>query len=205
MRQGAIRNAVLDFALSVSVHSADAHGIAGNRFFVGTLTFDDPSVADEPLCRIFPRSIIRSKVATPPITASIGLPPGCLRRFSRSKLTAVGYTATGQQRGPQGLRQPMSASKAKSIATISTKCSYPRGWRFTGACPFNLLPDQPFYWRAAKGWQFAAEVIVPLNRDAGGATGFRAQLLSFLDDLIPKLFDKLLLSDKPDRSLIAWH
>jgi hypothetical protein len=24
-----------------------AHGIAGNRFFVGTLTFDDPSLADE--------------------------------------------------------------------------------------------------------------------------------------------------------------
>jgi hypothetical protein len=27
----------------------------------------------------------------------------------------------------------------------------------------------------------------------------------FLDDLIPSLFDKPLLSDKPDRSLIAWH
>ena len=26
---------------------ADAHGIAGNRFFVGTLTIDDPAVADE--------------------------------------------------------------------------------------------------------------------------------------------------------------
>ena len=47
MRQGAMRNAVLAFALSASAHSADAHGIAGNRFFVGTLTFDDPSVADE--------------------------------------------------------------------------------------------------------------------------------------------------------------
>jgi hypothetical protein len=28
-------------------HSATAHGIAGNRFFPGTLTFDDPAVADE--------------------------------------------------------------------------------------------------------------------------------------------------------------
>jgi hypothetical protein len=28
-------------------HTAAAHGIAGNRYFVGTLTFDDPSVADE--------------------------------------------------------------------------------------------------------------------------------------------------------------
>jgi hypothetical protein len=27
--------------------TADAHGIAGNRYFPGTLTFDDPAVADE--------------------------------------------------------------------------------------------------------------------------------------------------------------
>ena len=40
-----------------------------------------------------------------------------------------------------------------------------------------------------------AEVIVPLNREAGNSTGFRAQLLFFLDDLIPKLFDKPLVSD----------
>ena len=53
--------------------------------------------------------------------------------------------------------------------------------------------------------RLAAEVIVPLNREAGNSTGFRAQLLFFLDDLIPKLFDKPLVSDKPDRSLIAWH
>jgi hypothetical protein len=38
------------FVLMVMVgcaHSADAHGIAGNRFFPGTLSFDDPAVADE--------------------------------------------------------------------------------------------------------------------------------------------------------------
>ena len=33
-------------ALAV-VPSADAHGIAGNRYFPGTLTFDDPAVVDE--------------------------------------------------------------------------------------------------------------------------------------------------------------
>jgi hypothetical protein len=32
-----------------------------------------------------------------------------------------------------------------------------------------------------------------------------AQLLLFLDDMIPSLFGKPLLSDKPERSLIAWH
>jgi hypothetical protein len=47
MPKGAIRNAVMALALLSSAHPADAHGIAGNRFFVGTLTFDDPSVADE--------------------------------------------------------------------------------------------------------------------------------------------------------------
>jgi hypothetical protein len=29
------------------IHCAKPHGIAGNRFFPGTLTFDDPAVADE--------------------------------------------------------------------------------------------------------------------------------------------------------------
>jgi hypothetical protein len=47
MRTVAIGNAPVALALLASAHSADAHGIAGNRFFVGTLTFDDPSVADE--------------------------------------------------------------------------------------------------------------------------------------------------------------
>jgi hypothetical protein len=42
-----VRYAAICLALFISAHSAAAHGIAGNRFFVGTLTFDDPSVADE--------------------------------------------------------------------------------------------------------------------------------------------------------------
>ena len=37
----------------------------------------------------------------------------------------------------------------------------------------------------AVAWQLAAEVIVPLNREAGNSTGFRAQLMFFLDDLYP--------------------
>jgi opacity protein-like surface antigen len=39
--------AVVAAALLASASNADAHGIAGNRYFIGTLTFDDPSVADE--------------------------------------------------------------------------------------------------------------------------------------------------------------
>ena len=37
-------------------HSAAAHGIAGNRFFPGTLTFDDPAVADEAIVPNFSSS-----------------------------------------------------------------------------------------------------------------------------------------------------
>jgi hypothetical protein len=43
-------------------------------------------------------------------------------------------------------------------------------------------------------WQVAAEAIVPLNSEAGRSVGARAQLLLFLDDLIPSLFGKPLLS-----------
>ncbi|MBV8659576.1 MAG: hypothetical protein JO142_17275, partial [Burkholderiales bacterium] len=34
-------------ATLVLMGTAHAHGIAGNRFFPGTLNFDDPAVADE--------------------------------------------------------------------------------------------------------------------------------------------------------------
>jgi len=44
----AARTAMLTALLSVApCTNALAHGIAGNRYFPGTLTFDDPSVADE--------------------------------------------------------------------------------------------------------------------------------------------------------------
>jgi hypothetical protein len=38
---------VLALAATAAAQSADAHGIAGNRLFPGTLGFDDPAVADE--------------------------------------------------------------------------------------------------------------------------------------------------------------
>jgi len=63
----------------------------------------------------------------------------------------------------------------------------------------------PGFAYVAVTWQIAVEVIVPLNRAGGSGTGFRAQLLFFLDDLLPSLFGKPLLSDQPNRSLIAWY
>jgi len=43
-------------------------------------------------------------------------------------------------------------------------------------------------------WQLSAVAIVPLNSQGGHGLGFRAQLLLFLDDLIPSLFGKPLLT-----------
>jgi hypothetical protein len=62
----------------------------------------------------------------------------------------------------------------------------------------------PGFAYVAAAWQVAAEVIVPLNRAGGNATGFRAQLLFFLDDLMPSVFGQPLLSSYPARSQIAW-
>jgi hypothetical protein len=45
--QISIRRAMIAVALLLWVDTAHAHGIAGNRYFAGTLTFDDPAVADE--------------------------------------------------------------------------------------------------------------------------------------------------------------
>ena len=41
------RYLLVTMAILGGIHSAHAHGIAGNRFFPGTLSFDDPAVADE--------------------------------------------------------------------------------------------------------------------------------------------------------------
>ena len=42
-----VRHTLLILVLLASASSANAHGIAGNRYFVGTLSFDDPAAADE--------------------------------------------------------------------------------------------------------------------------------------------------------------
>lgn len=45
--RAARRASVLALASLAASHAAYAHGIAGNRLFPGTLSFDDPAVADE--------------------------------------------------------------------------------------------------------------------------------------------------------------
>jgi len=63
----------------------------------------------------------------------------------------------------------------------------------------------PGFAYVAVTWQIAAEAIVPMNQAGGHGTGFRAQLLFFLDDLLPSVFGKPLLTDKPAKNEIAWQ
>src|SRR5216684_7361351 len=51
-----MRRLIIVMAILGFTHSAHAHGIAGNRFFPGTLTFDDPAVADEAIVPTFSSS-----------------------------------------------------------------------------------------------------------------------------------------------------
>src|SRR6516162_8542095 len=69
---------------------------------------------------------------------------------------------------------------------------------------YTAATMNPGFAYVAVTWQIAAEAIVPLNRAGGNGLGFRTQLLFFLDDLIPSVFWKPLLSAQPGRSQIAW-
>ena len=53
MKLTSIRNGACVLTLLLSAQSAQAHGIAGNRYFDGTLTFDDPAVANEAILPFF--------------------------------------------------------------------------------------------------------------------------------------------------------
>ena len=57
----------------------------------------------------------------------------------------------------------------------------------------------------AVAWQASAEVVLPMNHAGGNGPGFRAQLLLFLDDLMPSVFGKPLLTrSAPENRQIAW-
>jgi hypothetical protein len=306
------------------LRSAHAHGIAGNRFFVGTLTFDDPAVADEAILPVFstlqrpgdPGSFAEDRInwsfvrlLTPTVAISIdngwihhqwsagaqsgfdatnvGIKSEIFRDNRHEMLISAGLMwGIGQSgaasigaKGPDTI-QPglffgkgfgdlpdslswlrpfgvtgaivdelplgglgttiapdLSSAKFQTFAvpkvetfhwgfTIQYSTLYLTS-RFTGGEPAEeplnqLLPLVEFNFDSPRGqktaatmnpgfayvavtWQIAAEAMLPLNREAGSGPGFRAQLLFFLDDLIPSVFGKPLLSDQPKRSLIKWN
>ena len=100
---------------------AYSHGIAGNRYFDGTLTFDDPAVADEailPYYSYFAQPMQGSNVVENRINWSFAR---CLPRHWWLQSIAVGFTKTGLSATHQVSIPPMLASNTKLIATISMK------------------------------------------------------------------------------------
>jgi hypothetical protein len=301
--------------ISAAPHCADAHGIAGNRFFPGTLAFDDPAVADESRLPLFTSSkhpddggdVVDNRFSwsffrllTP--TLGVGIDSGWVQRnwgsSQRSGFDTTSLSVKGEvyrndlhemlvsaalawdigHSGAQGvgangpdaihpgiffgkgfgdlpdslawlrpfgitgavtLEHPMTSSSINfgvdpltgQLAPMLTRNVDILHWglalefstlyltnRFT---PGKLPKEEPlnqfvplveFSFDSPRGqktaatmnpglsyvavsWQVAAEAIVPLNSEAGRSIGVRAQLLLFLQDLIPSVFGKPLLSD----------
>ena len=310
--------------LLTSTDSAHAHGIAGNRFFVGTLTFDDPAVADEAILPAYSSlnhpaeggNVVDNRInwsfvrlLTPTLqvsidsgwihrswlaaktsgldTTDIGIKGEIFRNNEHETLVSAGIAwgigrsgaqgvgaseadliqpglffgkgfgdlpdwlswlrpfavtgaivdalpieTTGKALGPNVTTGGLEAIRLPQVETLHWGFSvqystYYLTSRFTGGPPKKeplnqFVPLVEFSFDSPRGqntaatmnpgfayvavtWQIAAEAIVPLNRQGGSGIGFRAQLLFFLDDLLPSLFGKPLLSDQPNRSLIAWH
>jgi len=295
-------------------HSANAHGIAGNRFFPGTLSFDDPAVADEAIVPNFSSfkhpdeggDVVDNRYSWSFFrlltkTLGVGIDSGWIHRnwgvASRSGFDTTNLTIKGEvyrndlhetlvsaglswgigHSGAQGvgantpdliapgiffgkgfgdlpdslswlrpfgitgavsLEHPMSGTainfgideQSGQLSPSVTRKVDTLHWgvalefstlyltnRFTPGKlpkrePLNqLVPLVEFSFDSLRGektratmnpglsyvavtWQIAAELIVPLNSEAGRGIGARAQLLLFLDDLIPSLFGRPLLS-----------
>jgi len=96
-------------ALAVATHGvaglAFAHGLAGNRFFPGTLAFDDPAVGDEldfPLVDVLPGTSggIRdidygfqfTRLLTP--TVALGVSSGVIQQFQNAHPQRTGFEQT---------------------------------------------------------------------------------------------------------------
>ena len=299
-------------ALLGGVVSARAHGIAGNRFFPGTLTFDDPAVADESVLPIVSSSkhpgeggdVVDNRInwsffrlLTP--TLGVGIDSGRIYRnwgvtqragFDTTNLTIKGEVFRDNSHetlvsaglawgighsGSQGvgtnapdtikpglffgkgfgdlpdqfswlrpfgivgavvLEHPLGGTSINSgidlitnqLGPVLTRNADILRWgfaiefstlyltkRFTGGPPKEeplnqWVPLVEFAFDSPRGqktaatinpglsyvavtWQAAVEAIIPVNSSAGRTVGARAQMLFFLDDLIPSVFGKPLL------------
>jgi hypothetical protein len=318
-------NGLIALAFLTGSSPAYSHGIAGNRYFDGTLTFDDPAVADEailPNYSYFAQTMQGGNVVenridwsfarllTPTLAVTfdagwihqdwpightsgfdatdVGLKYEAYRNNQHETLVSVGVAWGIGRSGAQAVgadapntlqpgiffgkgfgdlpdslfwlrpfaitgaildEAPVGSAAGKALAPNLTTGSFQSvpnpgvntlHWgfsiqystyyltsRFTGGPPKGeplnqLVPLVEFNFDSPRGqytaatinpgfayvavaWQIAAEAIVPLNEAGGHGTGFRAQLLFFLDDLLPSVFGKPLLTDKPEVSQTAWH
>jgi hypothetical protein len=309
---------VASAALAVlSCAQANAHGIAGNRYFPGTLTFDDPAVADEAIVPLYSTlkhpadvgdgSVVDNsfewsffRLLTPTLGAgvdsswisrnwggvqrsgfditSVNLKSEIYRNDLHETLVSAGVAWGFAHAGAQGVAANAPDLIApgvffgKGFGDLPDSLAWLRPFGVTGAVsvahplvggtstnigldsqtgqlgplltrnvdlwhwgfgvefstlyltnrftPGKLPKEEPlnqfvplveFAFDSAQGsktfatmnpglsyvavsWQIAAEAVIPLNGAAGRSVGARAQLLLFLDDLIPSVFGKPLLS-----------
>ncbi len=246
---------------TIAPRSADAHGIAGNRLFPGTLAIDDPAVNDESRLPLFLSakhpgqggdvddnrfSWSFFRLLTPTLAAGVDsgwahrnwgiffgkgfgdLPDSLawLRPFGITGAVTLEHPMTGNSINfgvdpLTGQLAPMLTRNvdilhwgfAVEFSTLYLTNRFTPG-KLPKKEPLNqLVPLVEFSFDSPRGqktvatmnpglayvaesWQVAAEAIVPLNSEAGRSIGGRAQLLLFLQDLIPSVFGKPLLSDR---------
>jgi len=309
------RQLLVIVAMLGAIYPAHAHGIAGNRFFPGTLSFDDPAVADEAIVPDFSsfkrpneggRNVLDNRfdwaffrLLTP--TLGVGIEGAWVHRNWGDSLRSGSDVTTLNVKGevyrnnlheilvsagfgwgighsgaqgiganapdllqsgiffgkgfgdlPDGLawlrpfgitgavtlEHPMMGSSINfgidpqtgQLGPTLTRNADTLHWGFalefsmlyltSRFTPGKLPKDEPlnqlvplveFSFDSQRGqktlatmnpglsyvavsWQVAVEAIVPLNSEAGRSVGGRAQLLLFLQDLIPSVFGKPLLS-----------
>jgi hypothetical protein len=119
---------------SLLPHSALAHGIAGNRYFDGTMTFDDPSVADEVILPYYSKSAFPAQGSNTTENRINWAFARLLTPTWPSPLTAAGFTKTG----PWATNQASTKSMwvwlvSPADASIASICSTIR-CRSAGSC-----------------------------------------------------------------------
>src|SRR5215831_5497078 len=121
-----MRRLIVVMAILGVAHSAHAHGIAGNRFFPGTLSFDDPAVADESILPLFSSSQMKGVMSS--IRGLVGL--FFAYSLQRSELASIadGFTAIGAACGVRGSIQPILRSRARFTGTTCTRRWCRRDW-----------------------------------------------------------------------------
>lgn len=135
VKRTALGLAVLVVVQFASAPTALAHGIAGNRYFDGTLTFDDPAVADEAILPLY------QNLSYPAQGSNVD-ENRINWAFARLLTPTLAFTADGgwmHQNWPLAIRQGStrltSASNTRPIATTSMKRWSPSA--STGALPIR--------------------------------------------------------------------